>query len=233
MILCACGCGGEIIIKPRHKYDGIPKYITGHWGRGKSFSPERCENISKSLEGRHPSEKTKQKISQSMKNKCSEEDYKLKMSNCQMGNTSGRFNKGIPKSEKHKQKLADANKGKKRSDKTKKKISNSKKGNTYCLGRILSDKTKQKISDAHYKGGKKLSNARHTAARKQFGFIPLNSCEVDGWVGHHIDLNYVIFIPEKLHKSIYHSITKDINMNIINDKVYDWFVNYYLKGITI
>lgn len=80
-----------------------------------------------------------------------------------------------------------------------------------------------------WKGGPKLSDARHTASRKQFGFIPLNDCDVDGWVGHHIDWNYVIYIPEELHKSVYHSVSKNINMDIINDKVYDWFTEYYFK----
>jgi very-short-patch-repair endonuclease len=28
--LCACGCGREIIIRPHHKYYGIPRYISGH-----------------------------------------------------------------------------------------------------------------------------------------------------------------------------------------------------------
>ena len=28
--LCKCGCGGEIIEKPWHKYDGTPDYIRGH-----------------------------------------------------------------------------------------------------------------------------------------------------------------------------------------------------------
>ena len=27
---CQCGCGGEIIIKPHHKWYGIPRYISGH-----------------------------------------------------------------------------------------------------------------------------------------------------------------------------------------------------------
>lgn len=27
---CQCGCGEEIVIKPHHKYRGIPKYIIGH-----------------------------------------------------------------------------------------------------------------------------------------------------------------------------------------------------------
>jgi hypothetical protein len=32
MTLCKCGCGREIIIKPHHKYTGVPKYILGHNG---------------------------------------------------------------------------------------------------------------------------------------------------------------------------------------------------------
>lgn len=101
-----------------------------------------------------------------------------------------------------------------------------------------SEKTKQKMSDGQrgeknngWKGGKKLSNARHSAARRWFGFIPLNNCDVDGWVGHHIDYEHVIFIPEELHKSVWHSVLKNINMDIINDKVYEWFIVYYLRVI--
>jgi len=78
-----------------------------------------------------------------------------------------------------------------------------------------------------WRGGSKLRYARSHAKRKQFGFIPLNDCSIDGWVGHHLDLNYVIFIPEELHKSVFHSIIKNINMDIINDKVYEWFIEYY------
>lgn len=104
-----------------------------------------------------------------------------------------------------------------------------------------SNQTREKMSDSHrgkymggnhsnWKGGKKLKYARaHAKRRNLFGFIPLNNCEVDGWVGHHLDYNYVIYIPEELHKSVYHSITKDINMDTINDKVYEWFINYYFK----
>jgi len=81
----------------------------------------------------------------------------------------------------------------------------------------------------NWRGGNRLTWARSNAKRKQFGFIPLNNPEVDGWVGHHIDWDYVIFIPEKLHKSVYHSVQKDINMDIINDRVYEWFVDYYFR----
>jgi len=47
LIYCVCGCGEEIIIKPWHKYDGIPKYITGHHVRGK---PSPMKGIPKSEE---------------------------------------------------------------------------------------------------------------------------------------------------------------------------------------
>lgn len=36
--LCKCGCGKEVVIKPHHKYYGIPTYIHGHnpsWIKGK------------------------------------------------------------------------------------------------------------------------------------------------------------------------------------------------------
>lgn len=32
---CKCGCGKEIVIKPKHKYRGIPDYIKGHYSKTK------------------------------------------------------------------------------------------------------------------------------------------------------------------------------------------------------
>lgn len=84
-------------------------------------------------------------------------------------------------------------------------------------------------NNPHWKGGHKVAMARARTIRRQFGFIPLNECRDDGWEGHHIDKDHVLFIPAKLHKSIYHSIVKNINMDIINDKVYEWFINEYIK----
>jgi len=155
MVLCACGCGGEIIIKRHHKYYGIPKYIMGHHIIG---------NILFNKTGISPSIETRNKISKSLK----------------------KINRRPP---------------------------------------ILFGE-----KNGVWKGGRNLSNARQHAKRKRsLGFIPLNDCREDGWVGHHIDYDYVIYIPEELHKSVWHSVTKDINMNIINDKVYEWFVSVYLK----
>ena len=33
--ICKCGCGEKIVVKPQHKYSGIPKYIPGHFQRQK------------------------------------------------------------------------------------------------------------------------------------------------------------------------------------------------------
>lgn len=106
--------------------------------------------------------------------------------------------KNVPKSESHKKHLSDIHKGKFSGEKS-----------------------------PHWKGGSKISNAVQRHKRRQRGFIPLNSPDVDGWVAHHLDYNYVIYIPEELHKSVWHSVVKNINMDKINDKVHNWVINYY------
>lgn len=89
--LCACGCGKFIEIKPSQIHNGVPKYIVGHNGRGIKMPPrteEWTRHASESHKGnpgywtgkkrpnlsgenhffygKHRSEKTKQKISQSL-----------------------------------------------------------------------------------------------------------------------------------------------------------------------
>lgn len=85
-----------------------------------------------------------------------------------------------------------------------------------------------------WKGGRKLamkrSDVKRRAIKKLFGHIFLNTCENINWVGHHLDYNYILFIPKELHDSIRHSVVKNKNMDIINDKIYEWFLDYYLGG---
>ena len=111
------------------------------------------------------------------------------------------------------------------------------------LGKHSSLKTEFKKGHG-FKGGRKEALKRYglsfkgkitiqkkNALHRGLGHIHLNSREVDGWVGHHIDYNYVIFIPEELHKSVSgHSVIRNRKMDIINDKVYDWFVEYYFRS---
>ena len=61
----------------------------------------------------------------------------------------------------------------------------------------------------------KLTDMRHSIKRRGLGFFPLNRF-FDGCAAHHISKNFVIYIPEELHKSIYHDIWTWQNMDIIN-----------------
>ncbi|MEK6884559.1 MAG: NUMOD3 domain-containing DNA-binding protein [Nanoarchaeota archaeon] len=56
---CKCGCSQEIIIKPYHKYYGIPNYIQGHSGRINKFPKNElikckcgCENTLQKYDNR-------------------------------------------------------------------------------------------------------------------------------------------------------------------------------------
>jgi len=66
---CHCPCHGRIpypkssASKSNHEKRGIPKYIRGHWNRGKKFSKEHRENMSKAQTGKHLSEETCLKLS--------------------------------------------------------------------------------------------------------------------------------------------------------------------------
>ena len=50
-MLCACGCGEKIVIKPFHKYVGIPKFIQYHHSRTiiKNKKIRRCIKCNKEL----------------------------------------------------------------------------------------------------------------------------------------------------------------------------------------
>lgn len=60
--------------------------------------------------------------------------------------------------------------------------------------------------------------------RRNLGFIPLNEI-FEGAEAHHIDYNYVIFLPKELHRSIYHCIFTGQNMEKINKVAFDFLLN--------
>jgi len=70
---------------------------------------------------------------------------------------------------------------------------------------------------------------KHKAKRRNFGFIPLNEYFL-GAEGHHINFNYIIYIPKKLHRSIWHSLTLGISMKQINKKAFNFMKAEKLKG---
>lgn len=68
--------------------------------------------------------------------------------------------------------------------------------------------------------GKEVTK-KHKSKRKGLGFIPLNEYFKSSH-GHHIDKERVIYIPEKLHNSIGHSVLQNRNMAIINAVAYKY-----------
>ncbi len=61
----------------------------------------------------------------------------------------------------------------------------------------------------------KISEKKHDAKRRQLGYVLLNK-PFEGSIGHHISQNFVVCMPEAIHKSICHNIWTWKNMNAIN-----------------
>jgi len=57
--------------------------------------------------------------------------------------------------------------------------------------------------------------------RRKLGFIPLNE-PFEGSDAHHIDRNYVIYIPKEIHQGIRHSVLKNRNMDEINAVAFNY-----------
>jgi hypothetical protein len=155
--------------------------------------------------------------------------------------------KGYKQTQKHKNKLSAAQKGEKgnmwgkhHSQERKNKISASLKGRTSPMkGREHTQKAKNKCSKSmqgklnnpnllktgkeakNWKGGSDASKARTLEKRRGLSFIPLNEWFV-GCEAHHIDEEFVIHIPKEMHKSVYHSVIRNINMDKINDLAIDF-----------
>ena len=101
--LCACGCGGQLEIRKRHSWAGVPKYISGHNSKGENHP----------MFGKQHNEKSKMKQSESHKgiqtwnkNLTNELDDRVK------NNSEKR--KGKKRTEKQKQNISEASKLKNR-----------------------------------------------------------------------------------------------------------------------
>jgi len=95
-------------------------------------------------------------------------------------------------------------------------------------GKHHSEESKRKMSLARsgnkcYKYIDGCSKQRHQSKRRRnLGYITLNE-RFKGSHGHHLDKDHVLFIPKELHRSMYHSVLGDINMEIINKIAMDWY----------
>ena len=114
-----------------------------------------------------------------------------------IGNTRGLGLKASPET---RARMSVASKGKPKSDAAR-----------ANMGHPQSPETRVKISASrigplhwHWQGGKQISERKHAAKRRTFGFTPLNSW-FPGCDGHHINKSDVIYLPRKLHRSIAHN----------------------------
>jgi hypothetical protein len=70
----------------------------------------------------------------------------------------------------------------------------------------------------------KKHNSKHRAKQRRLGdnLIWKPIIETEPMVNHHINLNDVVRIPERLHISIPHNVWTGLGMRLINDKVFEW-----------
>ena len=61
----------------------------------------------------------------------------------------------------------------------------------------------------------KTANIRKASKHRQLYFFPLNK-PFENYEAHHISLNFIIYIPKKIHQSIAHNIWTWKNMDKIN-----------------
>lgn len=61
----------------------------------------------------------------------------------------------------------------------------------------------------------KVLRKKHKAKRRALGFLELND-HFDGSEGHHIDKEFVIYIPKEMHRSVYHNVFTGQGMGQIN-----------------
>ena len=68
---------------------------------------------------------------------------------------------------------------------------------------------------AHPKRVREMQRRIENRRRRDLGFIPLNTYFA-GSEAHHLDENYVVYIPQELHRSIRHCLATGKNMEVIN-----------------
>jgi len=190
--------------------------------KGKKHTAETLSKISSRLKGRVSpmkgrtvvySEETRKRLSEARHNHIVTEDTRKKLSEAR---------RGYKCSEQTKRKISEALRGQELSEQTRRKLSETHKSRKVNCGENNPMYGKSGVESPTWNGGRKASVAR----RKSLGFIPLNDCDDDSWVGHHLDKEYVLYIPKELHTSIGHKQSNQGSMDVINDAVFDWYVKY-------
>lgn len=125
-------CVLNLLPLPKSEHHKLHNSGENHPNYGKHLSDETKRKISESHKGKTLSDEHKKNLSESHKGKTLSDETKKKLSESK---------KGIPKSEEHKQKLSEAMKGKTHSEKSKYKMSESKNSTGYFRVTTKKDKT--------------------------------------------------------------------------------------------
>ena len=95
-----------------------------------------------------------------------------------------------------------------------------------CKNKPEQIKSWRKAHPIQVKAAKKRAKNKR---KRNLGYIPLNT-PFAGSDGHHIDNDYIVYIPSELHRSIYHSIITGKNMKEINLLALDYLKRADIKG---
>ena len=211
---CKCGCGERILWNITQQWSKIPQYKNGHNLRlykginhpqyGVKQSKEWIEKRIKHMRGKN----------NPFFGKHPKSEFKKGKEHILYGKKP--WNYGIPQSE-------EANKN----------HSIKMQGNTFALGHTVSKKTRKHLSKLNtgekhpqWNGGPKAYKAR----RRNMGYIPMNSW-FEGSEGHHIDDEFVIYIPEEMHKSNPHNQNNKETMKVINNLAFEFLAEQNLNNI--
>jgi len=74
----------------------------------------------------------------------------------------------------------------------------------------------------------KLANRKQHSKWRKLGYNVINIQDITNpeYEGHHLTINDVLFIPKKIHRSIWHSLIKNINMDKINFIAIQWYISH-------
>jgi hypothetical protein len=146
------------------------------------------------------------------------EEQKAKVSIANRGRVA--WNKGGTVSLEIRARISATERGKVLSLATREKMSVTRKGS----------KISPEVSAKRWKGGSTIWRRKSQAKRRALGFAPLNA-PFAGGVGHHVDNEQVINMPEALHRSIYHNQNTGQGMAKINAIAYNFLFKQEVESV--
>jgi len=213
-IICQCGCKRRIPWKERHKYKyiGISNYIIGHHRIGARASKITRRKISEANRKRYEKMEEREKTSNANKKRFEDPKERERISK-----TMKKFHREHPEvKEEHSKRMSGKN-------------------NPNFEGQWYGAQPAPRYGEdnQHWNGGKEAYLERCLERRRELGFIPLNEW-FKGSNGHHIDKEFVIFIPKEMHASVWHRQNDIKSMEIINNLAFEfysiqWFKEHNIK----